>query len=81
MQNKLFKISWLSFLKMVQQVAFNELNFKKIYTYAFDLRKNLYLILEECDFIFESRIKQNYLFKGTYIDSVIYSKTNNDFKV
>ena len=81
LQNKLFKISWLSFLKMVQQVAFNELNFKKIYTYAFDLRKNLYLILEECDFIFESRIKQNYLFKGTYIDSVIYSKTNNDFKV
>jgi RimJ/RimL family protein N-acetyltransferase len=81
LQNKLFKVSWVTFLKMIQEVAFNELNFQKIYTYAFDLRKNLYLILEECDFIFDSRIKKNYLFKGTYIDSVIYSKTNHEFKV
>jgi len=75
LQKKLFKVSWISFLKMIQQVAFNELNLNKIYTYAFDLRKNLYLILEECNFVFESRIKQNYLFEGVYIDTVIYSKT------
>ena len=75
LQKKIFKVSWISFLKMIEQVAFNELNLNKIYTYSFDLRKNLYLILEECSFVFESRIKQNYLFEGVYIDTVIYSKT------
>ena len=75
LQKKLFKVSWISFLKMIEQVAFNELNLNKIYTYSFDLRKNLYLILEECSFVFESRIKQNYLFEGVHIDTIIYSKT------
>lgn len=81
LQDKFFKFLWLSFIKMIEKVAFNELNLSKIFTYAFDLREELYPVLDEGGFVFESRLKDDCLFNGTYIDSVIYSKTNYDVEV
>lgn len=42
-----FKKYWSIYLKMIEDVAFNELNFHKIYTYAFDLRPHLYEVIEK----------------------------------
>ena len=77
---KLFESSWISFLKLIEKVAFQELLFNRIYAYVFDVRKNLYPILAKCNYILESRIKNDYSYNGKCFDSLIYSKIN-DFKI
>ena len=42
LEKKYFSIHWRIFLKLIEQVAFIDLNFHKIFTYAFDLRPHLY---------------------------------------
>ena len=77
---KSFESSWISFLKLIEKVAFQELLFNRIYAYVFDVRKNLYPILAKCNYILESRIRDDYYYNGKCFDSLIYSKIN-DFKI
>jgi len=55
---------WLPYLKVLKEVAFQELHFNKIYTYAYDIRLELYGILESSNFILES-IFSNHVVNGT----------------
>ena len=71
-----FNQYWSIFLKLIEQVAFIELSFSKIYTYAFDVRPKLYDSLEKENFIFETRLKNHVLINKKYVDVVIHSKTN-----
>jgi RimJ/RimL family protein N-acetyltransferase len=71
-----FNIHWTNFLKLIQLVAFEELKFHKIYTYAFDLRPHLYEILELNGFYKEATLKEHCLFENKFIDVIIHSKTN-----
>lgn len=57
MNTKLEKLNfekyWNIFLKMISQIAFEELKFKKIFTYAYDLRPLLYNSLNNQGFSLE----------------------------
>ena len=64
-------------LLAVLKVAFEELQFHKIFTYAFDLRPHLYEVLENSGFTEDARIKEHFLFDNKYLDVVIHSKINN----
>ena len=68
---------WSSFLTLIEIVAFDELKFHKIFTYAFDLRPDLYKVLEECNYKNDAILKEHCLYKKKYIDVVIHSKINN----
>lgn len=72
-----FEDVWKAYLKLIEQVAFNELKFHKIFTYAFDLRPNLYPVLISAGFKEEARLDQHCFFEGKYIDVVIHSKLNS----
>jgi RimJ/RimL family protein N-acetyltransferase len=72
-----FKFHWRSFLQLIEQVAFYELNFHKIYTFAFDLRPHLYNVLGENGYQNEASLKEQCFFNGKYIDVVIHSKFKN----
>jgi len=72
-----FEDVWKAYLKLIEQVAFNELKFHKIFTYAFDLRPNLYPVLISAGFEEEARLDQHCFFEGKYIDVVIHSKLNS----
>lgn len=72
-----FHANWTKYLSLIEKVAFEDLKFHKIFTYAFDLRPHLYLALEEVNFIEETRLKEHCFFDGEYIDVVIHSKINN----
>ena len=72
-----FNKYWCVFLKLIQNLAFQELSFYKIYTYAFDIRPKLYDSLEKEDFILESRLKDHSFIDGKYIDVIIHSKIND----
>jgi hypothetical protein len=67
-----FEKIWLIYLDLIEQVAFNDLKFNKIYTYAFDLRPNLFKILETSGFELENNSKNIQIFEKGKV--VIHSK-------
>ena len=42
-----FEYHWLNYLKLINQLAFEELQFHKVFVYAFDLRPHLYQAIEK----------------------------------
>jgi hypothetical protein len=72
-----FEKNWVVFLYLLEKVAFTDLKFNKLVTYAFDLRPHLYKALEFSKYIEEARLKNHYLFKNKLIDVVIHAKINN----
>jgi RimJ/RimL family protein N-acetyltransferase len=77
LENEFFEFHWINFLKMIQNIAFNELCFNKIFTYAFDLRPRLYPALEESGFYNEAVLKDHCRFQDNYRDVLIHSKINH----
>ena len=76
LENKYFKIYWINFLNLIEEIAFKHLKFKKIYTYAFDLRPHLYDVLESAGFIREAELKNHFYHKEKFKSVVIHSKFN-----
>lgn len=74
LEKKYFEIYWKSFLKLIEQVGFLELHLHKLFTYAFDLRSNLYKAIESAGFIKEAVLIQQVLFESSFKDVVIHSK-------
>ena len=68
---------WSNYLKLIEEVAFQELHFHKIYTYAFDLRPHLYEAMEGSGYYEEARLKEHCCFNSKFIDVVIHSKIAN----
>ncbi|SFN73677.1 GNAT family N-acetyltransferase [Salegentibacter flavus] len=76
LEKEFFEFHWINFLKLLEKVAFNEINLHKIYTYAFDLRPRLYNAIEQAGFGFELELKEQCFFQEKYIDVKIHSKFN-----
>jgi RimJ/RimL family protein N-acetyltransferase len=73
-----FEENWSNYLTLIKKVAFKEINFHKIFTYAFDLRPHLYSMLTKNGFKEEARLKEHCFFEGKFIDVLIHS-TYADF--
>lgn len=73
LESEYFSFHWNNYLQLLKQVAFDSLNFHKIYVYAFDLRPHLYLALEEAGYIFDCRLKEHCFYDNEFKDVVIYS--------
>ena len=71
-----FSMHWKIFLKLIEQVAFNELNLYKLFTFAFDLRPHLYEVVEEANWTKEAVLKNHFCLNGDFKDIVIHSKFN-----
>lgn len=71
-----FSKNWSKYLYLIEQLAFNELNFRKLYVYAFDLRPRLYSILEANSYFLDARLKDHCFFDKEFKDVIIYSKLN-----
>ena len=69
-----FREYWKIYLLLIQQVAFGDLKLHKIYTYAFDVRPLLYLILESAGFYKEAVLKEHCYHNNRFIDVIIHSK-------
>lgn len=66
-----------TFLGLLEEVAFNELSFHKIFTYAFDVRPHIYPILEKNGFKREAVLYEHCLFNGDFKDVIIHTKFNS----
>ena len=71
-----FSIHWKTFLKLIEQVAFNELKLYKIFTFAFDIRPHVFTPIEDSGFVKEATLKSHIFFSGAYKDVIIHSKFN-----
>ena len=71
-----FSHHWSNFLKLIEPISFQELNLHKIYTYAFNLRPQLYEVLELNGFCKEAILNQHCFFNDKFIDVHIHSKIN-----
>ena len=71
-----FATHWTIFLWLLEQVAFKTLNLHKIYTFAIDLRPQLYKIIENVGFIKEATLKEHCFFYGEFKDVVIHRRRN-----
>lgn len=78
LESKSFAKLWLEYLAMIEQVAFLELGFHRIFTYAFDLRPHLYSVLEEAGFHRDAVLRDHLFFEGRFVDVIIHSKLNNE---
>ena len=77
LEKNYFKWIWNSYIKLIEEVAFNELRLHKIYTFAYDLRPVLYEIFEDNQFKKDAILRDHILFEGKYIHAIIHSKINN----
>ena len=73
-----FQKYWSNYLKLIEKVAFGDLNFHKTFTYAFDLRPHLYKVLEFSGFKEEARLKEHCFFENKYLDVVYHCKINRN---
>ncbi|WP_435262772.1 GNAT family N-acetyltransferase [Tenacibaculum sp. nBUS_03] len=71
-----FNFHWKTFLNLIEQVAFKEIELHKIFTYAFDLRPHLYLALEKNNYKKESILKDHCFYNNEFKDVIIHSKIN-----
>jgi RimJ/RimL family protein N-acetyltransferase len=71
-----FSFHWSNYLKLLEQVAFNELFLHKIFTYAFDTRPHLYDVLEQNKYKNEAILKEHCYYDETFIDVYIHQKRN-----
>lgn len=78
LESEFFNIYWSKYLEMLEELAFDDLNFHKLYVYAFDLRPKLYSILEENNYFHDATLKDHCFFNKKYIDVIIHSKLNSN---
>ena len=74
-----FNEIFFEFLCFLKPIAFEKLLLKKIYTSAYDIRPNLYEILDKHNFTFEARIKDSVSINGKIVDEVRHSYTSSQF--
>lgn len=78
LEKEQFDFHWITYLGLIEELAFSELKLHKIYTYAFDIRSHLYSPIEKSGFSKEAILKEHCLFEGEYKDVIIHSKINNN---
>ena len=71
-----FTNNWTNFLELIENVAFKEFNLKKIYTYAFDIRPQIYSIFEKSGYEREAELKNHCYVENEFKSVVIHSKIN-----
>ena len=82
-------LHWANYLHLIEKIAFEGLQFNRIFTYAYDLRPHLYPILEHAGFYLERIVPNALIENDRSIPALIHSKwnavlrkaTKNDLKV
>ncbi len=68
-----FVDDWKCYLKILKNIANLYLDFSKIYTYAYDIRPQLFQALTESNFVEEARLKDHVSINNKQYDVLIHS--------
>ena len=72
-----FENHWTNYLQLIEKVAFEDLKFHKLYTYSYNIRANLFKILENNRYSLDAILKEHAFYKNEFIDVIIHYKTNS----
>ena len=61
LEGNYFDKHWTIFLNLIKKIAFHELAFNSVFTFAYDLREHLYTVLEKNEFILKRKLKNDIL--------------------
>ena len=75
-----FSTLWITFLTLIESVAFQELQFNRIFTYSYELRPHLYKVLKQLQFKEEKRISKASQLGTQWIDALIHSKQKDNLR-
>lgn len=75
-----FNLFWSRFLKIIEEVSFTYLNFTRIFTYSYSIRKNLYDILNRENYILEKVIPNAKIINKKTFDIRIHSKLYTELR-
>ena len=78
LEKKYFNIYWNKFLKMIEYLAFEDLNLNKIFTIAFDVRPKLYESLKKSQFRLEHDINNFTKIKSKPVKILTHYKFNHN---
>ena len=76
LEKEYFSAHWTTYLSLIEQVGFSALKLHKMFTYAFNLRPQLYAVLEENGWVREAVLKDHCCFENKFLDVVIHAKIN-----
>ena len=71
-----FEWNWSRYLELIEDVAFYDLNFHKIFTYAFDLRPHFFKAIEKAGYYLEATLFDHACFESVFVNVLIHSKIN-----
>lgn len=74
---KIYENAFTSFLHLIFELIFNELNFTRIFTETYDVRPVHISILEKNGFLLEKRLKQHKRINEILVDVLIHSRVKN----
>ena len=69
-----YKKDWSIYLQLITDLAFNELKFQKIHTYAYNIRPHYFEVICEQGFVKEGHLKNHILINNKLSDVLILSK-------
>jgi len=76
LETKEFETHWSTYLSLLKKIAFTNLNFKSLYTYAYNLRPHLYPVLEKNNFKLKKHLINEVLVDEKKIDVFIHECIN-----
>jgi RimJ/RimL family protein N-acetyltransferase len=68
-----------TFLTIIKEIAFNELNFNRIYTETYDIRDFHISVLEKNDFKLEGRLRKHIIINNNTVDSLFHGYLKEDY--
>ena len=71
-----FETNWLTFLHLLEKVAFTDLYLNSLFTYAYDLRPHLYKAIENAGFQQTKRLEKEQQVDDKLVDVIIHTKNN-----
>lgn len=72
-----YKTDFSHFLKLIKEIAFNDLYLKRLYTETYDIRPLHISVLESQGFLQEERLKGHVQKNGLTMDSIIHGCTHH----
>jgi RimJ/RimL family protein N-acetyltransferase len=81
LQDQYFVKFWIQYLNLIKKPSFKELNLRKIFTYAFDIRERLYPALEGAGFTLDACLSDHCHVDGEFRDVLIHSFWNPAMKL
>ena len=68
----LYEKEFTFFITFMKRVAFDDLDFNRLFTETYAFRQEHISFLEKNGFRFEGRMKQHVMIKGTFVDSLLH---------